>query len=56
MLFKIFKCLLIDLFMKEMKAELGRSPEECQRSMAADKKLICSLAENCISNRNATTY
>lgn len=56
MLFRVFKCLHIDLFMKGMKAELGRSPEECHRSMAADKKLICWLAEDCISNRNAATY
>lgn len=56
MLFRVFKCLHIDLFMKGTKAELGRSPEECHRSMAADKELICWLAEDCICNRNAATY
>lgn len=56
MLFRVFKCLHIDLFMKGKKAELGSSPEECHRSMAADKKLICWLAEDCICNINAATY
>lgn len=56
MLFRVFKCLHIDLFMKGEKAEIGSSPEECHRSTAAGSKLICWLAEDYICNINASTY
>lgn len=56
MLFMVFKYLHVDLLMKGGMAKLGSSPEECHRSTAADKKLICWLAEDFICNRNAATY